>query len=84
MTTTTTTLTPAEVARIRYLIFQVQHRDLRGHNKGFNQLRQVQAVLSRAERRATRKPRAAVNRLLQDPEVINDVFNTDEHGNART
>jgi hypothetical protein len=81
MTPSNITLTAAEVARVRLLVFQVQHRDLRGNNKGYNQLRQVQVLLQRAERRATRKPRAAANRLLQDPQVIKDIFNNNNNEN---
>ena len=75
MTPSNITLTAAEVARVRLLVFQVQHRDLRGNNKGYNQLRQVQVLLQRAERRA------AANRLLQDPQVIKDIFNNNNNEN---
>lgn len=65
-------LTQAEVARIRYLLFQVSQKELRGNNRGYNRVRQVQAILARAERRVGRAPRP--NRLLTDVEIINEIF----------
>lgn len=71
-------LTPTEAETARKLL-----RDAQGAAPGnlrvYNLCRRVLYILHRAERRRLRV-RHSVNRLLLQPEVINDIFNTQYNG----
>ncbi len=67
------TLTPAEVANIKALTGRIRAA-APGDRRIYNLCRRVEVVLLRANRRRLRTRATTTNRLLTQPEIINEIF----------
>lgn len=67
------TLSPAEVANIKALTGRIRAA-APGDRRIYNLCRRVEVVLLRANRRRLRTRATTTNRLLTQPEIINEIF----------
>lgn len=73
MTRTPITLTPSEAASIKDLVGRIRAA-APGDRRIYNLCRRVEVVLLRANRRRLRTRATTTNRLLTQPEIINEIF----------
>lgn len=73
MTRTPITLTPSEAASIKDLVGRIRAA-APGDLRIYNLCRRVEVILLRANRRRLRTRATTTNRLLTQPEIINEIF----------